>query len=317
MRDKEKQESMKKLGFFMAFFGGVFFGTYPVFAKLAYMGGVNNVTLLFLRFSGTALITWCFIWLNKKWGLVGDKNAFSKAKPLIGLKLFILGALVYGCMSGLNLMGITRISASLSCLLLCTYPVFVTIITILTGRDKMDVIKGSALVTAFLGVYFLLNVEIGTLDLVGVLCALGSSLVFTAYVVIGDRLMTGLNPIETNAYVMTGSAVTYALGGLFAKQISFNFAPVSWWYILCIIVVATTLALVMFWAGIQILGPAKGSILAMIEPLATVVIARFVFTELWTPVQIFGAALILGGIFILQYPWPEKMRKDQASEVCK
>ena len=306
MSEKGKDAKSTKLGSVIVFLGASFFGTYPVLAKLAYLGGVNNVTLLFVRFSGAALIIWLYLWLSRRWGrsLVG--SGYKKIEPWTGLKLFLLGAVIYGAMSGLNLIGITRVSASLSCLLLCTYPVFVTIITVLTGREKMDAVKGIALLTAFVGVYLLLNVVVDTLDPLGVICAIGSSMVFTAYVVIGDQLMTGLNPIETNAYVMTGSAVTYTISGLLSKQISFNFVPASWWYILTIIIFATVLALVMFWAGILILGPAKGSIIGMVEPLATVVIARFVFTELLTPMQLLGAALILGGIFILQYPWPSR-----------
>lgn len=311
MKEKEIESKRTRLGSIIVFWGATFFGTYPVFAKLAYTGGVNNLTLLFLRFSGAAIAIWTFLWLSRRLGKSIVGNGYQKIDPPAGLKLFLLGAVIYGCMSGLNLIGITRVSASLSCLLLCTYPVFVTIVTVLTGREKMDAVKGVALVTAFLGVYFLLNVVVDTLDLLGIMCALGSSLIFTAYVVIGDRLMAGFNPIETNAYVMTGSAVTYTLAGLFTQQINFHFTLVSWWYILAIIVFATVLALVLFWAGILILGPSKGSIIGMVEPLATVVIARFVFTELLTPSQIFGAALILGGIFILQYPWSEKIRKGQ------
>ncbi|GEM_PF-1448369 len=312
MSENVKVEKSTKLGAIIVFFAGILLGTYPVFAKLAYIGGVNNVTLLFLRFTGAAIVVWSYLWLSKKWGRNSGDTGHNKVQPFIGLKLFILGAIVYGCMSGLNLIGITRVSASLSCLLLCTYPVYVTIITIIMGRETMDRVKGIALIIALLGVYFLLNVDYETVDLMGIICALGSALCFTAYVIIGDRLMEGLNPIETNAYVMSGCAFVYALGGLFTKQISFNFAPVSWWYILGIIMLATTLALIMFWVGIQILGPSKGSIIAMVEPLATVVIARFVFTELLLPVQIMGAVLILGGIFILQYPWPEKKKfKDK------
>lgn len=315
MNEITNEKRRTRLGSILVFLGATFFGTYPVLAKLAYLGGVNNITLLFLRFSGASIAIWIYLRLSRRWGksLVG--TAYQKIEPLTGLKLFILGVVIYGCMSGLNLIGITRVSASLSCLLLCTYPVFVTIVTVLNGREKMDAVKGVALAIAFLGVYLLLNVVVDTLDMVGIVCAFGSSLIFTAYVVIGDRLMTGLNPIETNAYVMTGSAVTYALTGLFAKQLSFLFAPVSWWYIMAIIVFPTIFALVMYWAGILILGPSKGSIIGMVEPLATVVIARFVFTEALTPLQIFGAALILGGIFILQYPWPEKVRNVQASHV--
>lgn len=47
---------------------GVSFGTYPILAKLAYGTGLNEISLIFFRCSGTALLLFIVIKLREKRG---------------------------------------------------------------------------------------------------------------------------------------------------------------------------------------------------------------------------------------------------------
>jgi hypothetical protein len=63
--------------------------------------------------------------------------------------------------------------------------------------------------------------------------------------------------------------------------------------------VSTVLAIVTFFAGLARVGPPAAAILSTLEPVVTVVLAAAVFGEVLSPVQLAGAALVLGAAVLV------------------
>ncbi|MEL7623825.1 MAG: DMT family transporter [Clostridiales bacterium] len=281
----------ERLGPLMAFISAASFGAYPIFAKLAYGFGVNVPTVLFLRFSGCVILLWVFLIFTKRY------QAFPKEAVI---KLLLVGALVYSAMSALNLLAVTMISASLASLLLCTYPIFVTIVTIIRKDDRLTKDKAGALVLSFIGIALLLNVDLSQINAWGILCGIGASFAYTAYVVIGNVIQKDLEPIQSATLIMSGACITYTLNGLIAGSLFFGFPGCGWLAMAGMILCSTVFAVVLFWASIKTIGPAKASIIGTAEPLVSVILAVILFDEKMTLLQCLGSGLIIAGVLIIQ-----------------
>ena len=87
----------------------------------------------------------------------------------------------------------------------------------------------------------------------------------------------------------------------FSDDLAFSYsAGVGWLW--AVIFISTVLAVASFWLGVKWLGPTKTSIISMVEPFVTVVLARLAFEETLAGPQLLGGALIFAGILILQIP---------------
>ena len=56
----------------------------------------------------------------------------------------------------------------------------------------------------------------------------------------------------------------------------------------------------LFYVAIHHIGPAKSAMLTNLQPVVSIVAAFLLFGELLTPLQSAGAALVLGGIVLMQ-----------------
>ncbi len=280
-----------RFGPLMAFISAASFGAYPIFAKLAYQFGVNVPTVLFLRFSGCVILLWAFLLCTKRY------RAFPKAAVI---RLLLVGAFVYSAMSALNLLAVTMISASLASLLLCTYPIFVTVVTIIRKDEVLTRDKGIALVLSFIGIALLLNVDLSQINAWGILCGIGASFAYTAYVVVGNIIQKDLEPVQSATLIMSGACITYTLNGLIAGSLSFAFSGYGWLAMAGMILCSTVFAVVLFWASIKVIGPAKASIIGTAEPLVSVILAVILFDEKMSLLQYLGSGLIIAGVLLIQ-----------------
>jgi len=73
----------------------------------------------------------------------------------------------------------------------------------------------------------------------------------------------------------------------------------GWGWLACLTVVCTVGAILLFFAGLQRVGPTTASILATVEPVVTVVLAFLVFGERLGSVQLAGGALVLSAVVVL------------------
>ena len=66
-----------------------------------------------------------------------------------------------------------------------------------------------------------------------------------------------------------------------------------------IALLSTVLAITLFFAGLERIGPVRASTLSTVEPLCTVVLAAWVLDESMAPVQLAGGALILAAAVLI------------------
>jgi len=287
------QMSSEKLGTFASLISGCSFATLAIFAKFAYQGGANVPSVLFMRFTGAALVFWLYFLFKS------EKINYGRTTVL---KLMLMGSLGYGSMSAFFLLAVSRIPASLAAMLLYLYPALVTVTSVILKHERYNLQKGVALVITFAGTVMVLGTSFESSDFFGIMCGIGAACVYTAYIVAGSQVLKPLEPIRATTYIMTGAAAAYILFGLFSRTLVFSYNSYTWMAIGGVIFIATVLAVTTFWMGVKWVGPSKTSIISTVEPLFTVFLAAVIFNEMMTITQLIGGTLILAGVVILQYP---------------
>jgi drug/metabolite transporter (DMT)-like permease len=144
----------------------------------------------------------------------------------------------------------------------------------------------------------------GGFDAVGVLLALGAAIVYTVYILVGDRATADVPPLALTALVCVGAFGTFLVSGLIRGDAggAFDFAAVGWLWLAALALVSTVAAILLFFAGMARVGPSVASILSILEPVVTVVAASVVFGEQLSPTQWFGGAMVLSAVLIVQWP---------------
>lgn len=279
------------MGPLVCLLSAVAFGLMAVFAKLAYDDGVSVGALLLVRFglAGAILLTVA--------QLKGRFRGLSREAVVAGL---LMGAVGHAAQAGLYLAALTHVDASLVALVFCVYPLLVMAAAAAIGRDRFSRERGIALVLAFAGVALVLGgATAARFDLVGVGLALGSAIVYTGYILVGDRV-AGADPLAFAALVCCGGFGTYAATSLVSGGPDLGFAAQGWLWLTLIALVSTVAAIILFFAGLARVGPSVASLLSMIEPVVTVAGAALVFGESLSLQQALGAALVLGAVVLVQ-----------------
>ena len=267
------------------------FATLPIFIKLAYAAGANTVTILTTRFILAAACLWLIL------HCCGISAAVNK-RTLIRLSL--LGALGYGAMSTAFASSLTYLPASLASLLLYLYPVIVSILAIVLGQDRLSWCKAGALAISCSGLLLVLGVTFEDISSLGLAWGMTANITYSLYILAGNILLKEVEPIVVTTYVCTSAAVLFSCVAISTGEFVYTLPLSGWLALIGIVIFATIVGIVGFFAGMTRTGPANASIISCIEPAITVVMSMFLLGESITPLQAGGGFLLLLGVIMLQ-----------------
>jgi drug/metabolite transporter (DMT)-like permease len=286
---------MRSSGTVMCLGSGVAFGGMAVFGKLAYGEGVSVGTLLSARFALAAVLFWALVLAG---GGAREVRVLSRRELAVGLAL---GACGYALQSGCYFAALERIDASLLSLLLYTFPAMVAAAAVALGRERLDGRRLTALALALGGLVLVVaGAGTGALDPLGAALAIGAAVVYSTYILVSDGVVGRMRPHVLSALVSTGAAASLILGSALLGQLRpGDVTAAGWGWLVCLTVVSTVGAILLFFAGLRRAGPTTASILATVEPLVTVVLAFLVFGERLGGVQLVGGAFVLAAVLVL------------------
>ena len=144
--------------------------------------------------------------------LVRWRGGFGALPRRTAVAAFAMGAIGYAAQSASYFAALDRIDASLLTLLLYLYPVLVMVGAVALKRESWSRRRLAALGLALSGILLvLLGAATDRFDWVGAALGVTSALVYTAYILTGDRVLTGIAPLSLTALVCCGAATTYAV----------------------------------------------------------------------------------------------------------
>ena len=277
------------------------FGAMAVFGKLAYAAGVPAPTLVLLRFALASLVlAVAVLALRARSGRPALPAEGADRRRLV-LTALALGGIGYAAQASLYFAALERIDAALVALVLYTFPVMVTVASVLLGRDRLTPARVAALLAATGGTALVLvGAGAVSFDAAGVALAFGAALTYTVYILVGETTVQRVPALTLTALVMLGATVTLGCRAALTGGIDLDLGAEGWGWIACIALVSTVVASTTFFAGLRRTGPSAASILSTFEPVATVTLAALVLGERLTGLQALGAALVLSSVLLVQ-----------------
>ena len=244
--------------------------------------------MLSLRFAGQSVLLFIVLLLLRK--------------PLVPapgerLPLILAATIGYGTEAALFFSALNHGKAGAVTLLFYLYPVWVMLATIALDRRPprwrlflalLLALGGSAVVIVGGG-----EVEVAPM---GILLALATSLVYTAYLITADRTIRKTDPVTAAAWLGAGAATSNVI---FALVFGVHDLPgASSWPWLLGMAVFSAGAFAAMLGGLQLVGAVRNAIIGVMEPLGVAVLAAFFLDERITAPTAIGGTLILGGAIL-------------------
>jgi drug/metabolite transporter (DMT)-like permease len=271
------------------------------------------------------------------WGLSGSSAKFlfnSGITPfqLVQMRLTISAALLFVCllirfssllkisrsdilyfilfgtvgMAGVQftyLFTISKIKVAAAILLQYLAPSFIALHSIVFMREKLSRLTLIALIGATFGCYLVVgayNLEILSMNIVGIISGLLSALTFAWYAIHGEYGMRRYNPWTVLFYALLFGAVVWNILHPPLEAFMHAYSPVQWMWILYIGVMGTLVPFGLYLEGINLIRSTRASITATIEPITAGIISYIFLNETLEIPQITGGVIVIASIILLQ-----------------
>ena len=275
----------------------VLWGTVGVTSKGVYgTANTNPLSIGFYRlaFSLPVLLAAC-------WHHLGHRAFCVPRRDLVVmLAIGVAMALYQVCYFA----AIPRIGVTVAVLItLCVAPVIVALLSAVLLREPLTGPVTLALLCALSGTVLLVsgapesNTLPGTM-VAGVLLALGAAVSYAAITLCSRALTNMYHPLQPITIGFVASAFLL-LPFVLATGLTVYYSTVGWALLLYLGVVPTALAYVLFQAGIRHTTATVASIVTLVEPLTSTVLAWLLFGEQLGRLGILGALLLLTAMLIL------------------
>jgi drug/metabolite transporter (DMT)-like permease len=294
-------KSERLLGALFVALSAAAFGAMAIFGKLAYAAGVGLPSLLFLRFALAGLVLAGLMLLQRR--------AWPRGRNL--WLLLGMGGIGYVGQAYCYFSALQYASAGLTALLLYLFPAIVTVLSAIRAGRMLSPLRIAAVSLALLGTLLTVGGDASGSS-AGIVLGIGAAVIYSFYILVGEKVTGKEGAIASAAVVMLGAAV-----GAAAVALVTGFSPpgnaTGWSALLAIALLSTVAAIVLFFAGLRRLGAPDTSTLSTLEPVMTIGLAAIFLGEAVTPLQLLGGAIILGAVIALaRYGGRDELQKSAA-----
>jgi drug/metabolite transporter (DMT)-like permease len=262
------------------------FGTLAIFGRYAYAAGMDTLTILFLRFSLSAVLMAVLLAVRRE----------SLPRGLALIQLVGMGAIGYVGQAFSYFTALKYASAGLVALLLYLYPLFVAVLSAILLRQRITRVKRLALGLALAGTALTVGPEGG--QLLGILLAISAAAIYSVYIIVGSQVMKQVSAVQSSTVIFAAAG---AMSG-FLMAASGPHLPATgagWAVVGSTVLIATVLPVVTFLAGLERIGPTNAATLSTLEPVVTVLLAAVLLGETLKLVTLLGGGLILIAVILL------------------
>lgn len=286
--------SPRSLGIIEIVMSGVCFGFLGIFGKSLFEAGVLPGELLALRFSVAALLSFFIIAIRRP-------ELFRLPLPKI-LACAGLGVFGYALFSFCFFSALRGLSASLTVLLLYTYPVLVAVGAYLFFGETIDRSKMLAFPFAAMGLVGLVWGDFSIDRAEFLLLGIASAVFYAIYILVSARFLKGVSPLISTPLIQLFAGLT--LGSLYLNDWDRSRYLIQnhWLMVLALAVVCSIAAMGLFQAGLQKLKSWEVSILSITEPLTAVLLATVFLSERLGPVQGLSAISLIFALIWVSRP---------------
>ena len=266
-------------------------------------GSISVLTVLTTR-AGTPLLTamaWRYVLAV---GLLGASVSSAQLRT-IGkwriVQLMLIGGLGQALITYLSLHALEYISVAPLAFLFYTYPAWVALLAAIRRTDRLTPARIVALGLALAGVTIMVGAPTGKLNPIGVILALASALLYSAYLPALGQVQEGVPALLATFLLITGAAISFVIAALFASELFIPHSISVWVNILLLAFVSTVIAFSSLIKGLSVLGPVRTAIVATVEPFFTAILGVLVLGNQLSAATLIGGVLIVAAIMLIEW----------------
>lgn len=261
-------------GYLLGAIAAASYGMNPLFALPLYEAGMAPDSVLFWRYLFALPVLAIMLIARGRHFRLEKRHLF----PLIALGLLL-------ALSSLALFeSYHYMAAGIASTLLFVYPIMVALIMTLCFREKLTKLTLFCIVIALSGIGLLYQGDDGdTLNLVGVLLVMASSLFYAIYIVAVNRpFLQGIATLKLTSYTLLFGVSLFIFRVDFGQSLQCPTHWYLWGNAICLAIFPTAISFLCTTQAIQCIGATPTAILGALEPLTAVFFGITIFGEAMT-----------------------------------
>ena len=279
------------------------FSLIPILAQMGLSTDLKAATLLFYRFFIATLLFLIYCLATKKsLRLRNRKEYFYVA----------VAGCIYCVQCIFFFSSFQYISSSLGEIIYHCYPLFILVLANLFLKESITRNKVFGVILSVIGVFIVLYAPWGAHEIRGIVYVVVTAFVSSVYMVYTKKRVSDIDTTVLTMYLCLVCSVLY----LAYSIIKGEFAVLQTYQIIinvCILsVCSTVIGFFSFMKAISLLKVGQVSILSLLEPIFTIIIAFLLLGVQLTSLQMIGTAVVLLAIYV--YERPEKRNLDVPKE---
>lgn len=288
--------SKRTIGVVEILLSGFCFGFLGLFGKRAFENGLTPGEFLAFRYLAAAAMTAVLVVVKTK-----SVSALGLGKKAV-FRSLALGVFGYAVFSSFYFFALERISASMTVILLYTYPVLVAAGGAIFYGERIPAARLPAIPLAFLGLVCLVWLDMRVGQPVGLIFGLLSAVCYSVYILLSSNWLKGVDPLASTFWIQIGAGVVLAATSFSSVERVGEVLSSTWLEILLIAFVCSVLAMWLFLSGLLKVKNWEASILSMAEPISGVAIGILVLGESLSRLQWIGAGCVLLALALVSLP---------------
>lgn len=263
------------------------FGAMAILARFAAADGAQVTAVLFLRFAIAGTVLAAFMRARAR--------AWPRGRALA--TLIGMGGVGYVGQSLCYFTALGHASAGMVALLLYLHPFVVTLLAAALFGHRLGALRLVLVAIAVAGTALTIGGDLHSQPL-GLLLGVAAALIYSGYILVGSRVLDVEDPLASATVVMLSAAAVLGVM-VIAVQPAFPASASGWAAVVAIALLSTVVAMVCFFAGLRLLGPADAATLSTLEPVVTFALAALLLGEELTPRQALGGAIVVLAVVAL------------------
>lgn len=266
-------------------------------------GSISVLTVL-ITAAGVPLLTamvWRYVLGATLLGVVARPAQLRAVPRQRVILLLVIGGCGQALITYLSLHALEYISVGPLAFLFYTYPAWVALLAAIRRTEKLTPVRVIALTLALAGVAIMVGVPEEKLHPIGVILALGSALLYSAYLPALEHVQNGIPALAATFLLIVGAAIAFVIAALFSGELFLPVGIAVWSEILLLALVATVIAFLTLIKGLSVLGPVRTAIVATVEPFFTAMLGIAVLGNELSVSTLFGGMLIAGAVLLIQW----------------
>lgn len=281
---------LQAIGVGIVVISAIAFAIGPTFAKLAYDGGSNTLTVITARSILSVVLLW-LVMISFRQSL-----RIGRMPLLVSLTTGVLYAvMLYGLLGA-----VAFIPVNTAILIFFIHPPLVGLATAYIGEEAISTKAIAALIVAFAGLGLAIGFSLEDLNLSGIsLAALAA--VACVFLIIGNaRAVKQVGGLLVVLYMMVSAAVALCIMFLIFGTVALPVTAAGW-IGFGGVTVASTVGILAFFCAVQIIGAVRATMITNIEPLLGIIFAVLILGERISPLQGVGVAMVLASIVAMEW----------------